>query len=67
MRNDPTGLAVCQTPTDRLHDVQVVEHVIEAAIIRQTVEERPNSIFGGHGTSGMMPRVYGRHIVEPSF
>jgi hypothetical protein len=30
VRNDPTGLAVCETPTDRLHDVEVVQHVIEA-------------------------------------
>jgi hypothetical protein len=48
MWNDPAGLAVCETPTDRLHDVEVIQHVIEAAIVRQTVEERPSSIFGGH-------------------
>ena len=48
MRNDPTGLAVCETPADRLHDVEVVQHVIQAAIVRQTVEKRPNSIFCGH-------------------
>ena len=48
MRNDPTGCAVCAPPTDRLHDVEVVRHVIEGAIVRQTVEESPNSIFCGH-------------------
>jgi hypothetical protein len=48
MRNDPTGLAVCETPADRLHDVEVVQDVIQAAIVRQTVEKRPNSIFCGH-------------------
>jgi len=48
VRNAPTGLAICETPTDGLHDVEVVQDVIEAAIVRQTVEERPNGIFGGH-------------------
>jgi len=48
VRNDPTSFAVGDAPTDRLHDVKVVQHVVETAIIGQTVEERPNSIFGRH-------------------
>ena len=48
MRNDPAGLAVSETPTDRLHDVEVVQHVVEAAVVWQTIEERSNSIFGRH-------------------
>jgi hypothetical protein len=48
MRNDSTSFAVRETPTNRLHDVEVILHVVEAAIVWQTVEERSNGIFGGH-------------------
>ena len=48
MRNRPARLAVCEAPPDSLHDVQAVQHVVEAAIVRPAVEKRPNNIFGRH-------------------
>src|SRR5688500_4831898 len=38
---------------DGLHDVQVVLHIIDAAIIWQTVEERANSFSCGHMNSAL--------------
>jgi hypothetical protein len=48
VRDNPAGFAVRKPPSDRLYNVQVVQDVIEAAIVWQTVEERPNGIFGRH-------------------
>jgi hypothetical protein len=52
VRDNPAGFAVREAPPDRLHDVQVVQHVVEAAIVWETVEEFPNSIFGRHMNLG---------------
>jgi hypothetical protein len=70
VRDNPAGFAVRETPPDRLHDVQVVQHVIEAAIVRETVEQRPNGIFGRHmnlreDASSIRPAALSAKFINP--
>jgi hypothetical protein len=64
VRNHTPGLAVRYTSTDRLHHVQVVMHIVQAAIVWQTIKEGTNGVFGGHGnlTSRAIP-VYGQRVM----
>ena len=48
MRNRATGLGVGNPFFDGLHEVQVVLHIVDAAIIWQTIEESANPLFCGH-------------------
>ena len=48
VRNDAIRLDVCQASTDRLDDVQVIQHVVQAAIVWETVKKSSNGIFDGH-------------------
>jgi len=50
VRNDSAGLTVGKTPTDRLHDVNVVQHVVQAAVVGQPIEQRAYRVFGGHNS-----------------
>lgn len=46
--NGPTCFLVRLATGDGLHDVQMVLHVIETAIVRETIQERADSVFGSH-------------------
>jgi len=51
MWNDPAGFLVGLTPGYRLHDIEVVQDVIQAAVVRESIEERPHSVLSSHWTS----------------
>jgi len=48
MRNDTPSVLISLAPGDRLHNVEVVQHIVEAAVIREPVEQCPHSVFGRH-------------------
>ena len=48
MGESSTGFRIGDAPARCLHDVQVVQHVVQAAVVGQTVEQRANGVFGSH-------------------
>lgn len=48
MRDDATGLLVGLTTGHSLNDIEVVLHLVEAAIVRQSIKKRANSVFCRH-------------------
>ena len=48
MGNDTASGRVLVTALDRLKHIQVVQHILDAAVIGQSVEERPHCLFGLH-------------------
>lgn len=48
VRNEPTSIAIRQALIDGLHHVEVVQHIVQAAILWQSVEKSPNGLFGRH-------------------
>ena len=49
MRNDTTGVLVSFTTGHGLDDVQVVLDLVEAAVVRKSIEKRTNRVFRRHG------------------
>ena len=50
VRNDPTDGTVSETTIDGLDDVEVVQDIVQAAIVGQSVEERAHGVFDGHSS-----------------
>lgn len=48
VRNGPTGFFVGLTTGDGLHHREMVLHVVEAAVVRKTIEERVYRVFACH-------------------
>lgn len=48
VRNEPPSRTIRQAPIDGLHHVEVVQHVVQAAVVWQFVEKSPNGVFGRH-------------------
>ena len=46
--DDPTRFAVRHTLPDGLHHIEVVQHVVQTAIVWQAVEKSPYGVFGRH-------------------
>jgi hypothetical protein len=46
MRDDTASGRVLLTALDRLKHIQVVQHILDAAVIGQSVEERPHCLLG---------------------
>jgi hypothetical protein len=74
MWDDSTRLAVREPPTDGLHDIQVVQHIVQTAIVWQAVEKRPNGVFSGHGSlksrmlgSSIRPRIHPAKFLVSGF
>ena len=63
VRNDPTGIAVGEPAVDCLQDVEVVQDIIQTAVVGQSLEERAHSVFGGH-SSVNNPRM--RSSIRPA-
>jgi hypothetical protein len=49
MRDDPALPRSSQTFLDLLRDVDLVEDVIEAAIVGKSIEKRAKRLLGSHG------------------
>jgi hypothetical protein len=48
VRNNLPSLAISRPPTNRLCNVEVIQHVIQAAVVGQAIEERAHGVFGRH-------------------
>ena len=48
IRDDSTGFLVGLTAGHSLDDVEVILHLIKAAIIRETIKKRANRVFRRH-------------------
>ncbi len=46
--NGSTGARVCLTTLDRLQNVEVIQHVINAAVVRQAIEKRSHGFLCFH-------------------
>ena len=55
MRNRPPSGNLGLAALDRLEDVEVVENVLDAAVIGQAIEERPDSFFRFHDRPPSVP------------
>jgi hypothetical protein len=51
MGNDPSSGHVRLTALDRLEDIQVVQHVLHAAVIGQSIEKRSDRLLCLHQSS----------------
>ncbi len=51
MRKYPSGVCICEPLTDCLHHVEVIQHVVETAIVWQPIKKRANGFLGSHVTS----------------
>jgi hypothetical protein len=62
------GVSICDTTIRGLNDVEMVEHIVQAAVVWKTVEKGPNGVFGGHGNPAWkkVRRVYDRIGIGPS-
>jgi hypothetical protein len=56
MRNEPASLGVGQSSIDLQHDIEVVHDIVEAAIIRQSLQKIPDSLLRREHR-GNVPRV----------
>jgi hypothetical protein len=59
VRYGPASFTICFTVGDSSHHVEVIEDVVQTAVVRQAVQESPNAVLGCHDTSmeGRMPSV----------
>jgi hypothetical protein len=48
MRDDPTSFLISLPPGHSLHDIEVVLHLVEAAVVRKPSKQRANRVFGRH-------------------
>ena len=60
MWNDTTAILIGLAQGYSLHDVEVVQHVIQAAVVWEANGERPHGVLRGHEASLIetMIRVY---------
>ena len=68
MWNDATGFLIGLAPGYSLHDVEVVQHVIQAAVVWEAIEKRSHGVLRGHKASFFirMSRVYDPLLLSPS-
>ena len=50
MGEGSSRLGVGYASGDGLHDVEVVQHVVETAVVWKPIEKCPNGLFRGHRT-----------------
>ena len=66
MGNDASSGRVRLTALDRLQDIQVVQHVLHAAVIGQSIEERSDRLLCLHQSSsfhqGLLPSTFYRKL-----
>jgi hypothetical protein len=51
MRDSATGFDICSPALDGLQHVEMVENIIERAVLWEAIKERPNRFFDLHGIS----------------
>ena len=66
MRNDATRVSIGEPLLDRSNDVQVVQDVVEAAIVGKTIQKLANLLLGFHVRHlDLMRRSYAMSATEP--
>ena len=66
MGNDATCVGIREPLLDRPNDVQVVQDVVEAAIVGKTIQELANLLLGFHVRHlDLMQRSYAMSATEP--
>src|SRR5262249_16477640 len=58
LRSGAAGARGGLAASDSLYDVQVVQRVIRAAVVRQSVQQQPHDIFGGHANRASIAAVH---------
>ena len=60
-----TGIRVRQPLLDRSHDVEVVEDIVEAAVVGQAIQKLSNLLLGFHNLVPRLGALMIRHALAP--